>query len=137
MGQLLNREIPVDVFGQPLERDVHQPAPRNWSNSTQESHIVAVEVTDVADAVTKHRDSLDAHTKRETGVSLGIQSGIGDDLRVDHAATENLEPVALPTDAEFRAGLDEGEVVAAETGFDLSAEYTSDKRFQRALEVGE
>ena len=33
MSQFLDRQVPVDVAGKPLERDIHQAVPRNWSNS--------------------------------------------------------------------------------------------------------
>ena len=33
MGQFLDRQIPVDIPRKPLEWDVHQAVPRNWSNS--------------------------------------------------------------------------------------------------------
>src|SRR5207244_6244266 len=62
------------------------------SELPQEGEVVLIEAPDVRDAVLQHRDALDAHAERETGVRLGIDAAVLEHLRMDHAAAEDLHP---------------------------------------------
>jgi hypothetical protein len=58
----------------------------------QETDIVGVKITDIGDAVFQHRDTLKTDTEGETGIFLGIETVDLEDMRMDHAAAQDLDP---------------------------------------------
>ena len=115
----------------------------------EETHIVLEEVADVIDTVAKHRNALDAHTESVAAVLLGIDAIVLEDRRIDHAATENLEPTRAFADAAAFAAaesaadihlgrrLGEGEIGWAETDLDVGAEHLLSEIEEHLLEIGE
>ena len=77
------------------------------SELLQEAQVVRVEVTDVINAVAKQRDALYSQAKCEAGVAVGIIAGIGDDLGMDHARAENLDPAGTAARAAALAPANE------------------------------
>jgi len=57
-----------------------------------------VEVADVLDAVLHHYQAVDAAAPRETGVDIGVNAGGVQNVGVDQAAAEQLDPAGLRTD---------------------------------------
>src|SRR6476659_1056349 len=48
----------------------------------QEAHVVLEEAAQVVDAVTQHREALDAQAERETRVLLRIDAHVAEDVRM-------------------------------------------------------
>src|SRR5512140_3040156 len=58
----------------------------------QEAHVVLEERAQVGDAITQHRQALDAHAEGKTGVALRVDAAVGQHGGMDHAAAEYFEP---------------------------------------------
>ena len=100
--ELLGRERRVAVLAQPFERDEHQ----RRSELLEEAHVVVEVQAQVGDAVAQHRDPLDAHPEREAGDALGVVAVLAhvlEDVRVDHAGAEDLEPARALAQRAARA----------------------------------
>src|SRR5262245_52722489 len=69
----------------------------------QKAQVVLEEEPQIVDAIAQHGDAIDAHAPREAGVSLGIHTGGLQHVRMDHAASRDLEPARLLADAATRA----------------------------------
>src|SRR5688500_11699541 len=108
----------------------------------QEAHVVVEEASQVVDAVTQHREALDAQAEREAGVAFRIDADVTQHVRMDHAAAEHLQPARaavrlLPSDVHFRRRLGEREIARTEPHFEIALEERAHEFAQRALEVGE
>src|SRR5687768_4651652 len=75
--------------------------PRWWSRFPgatselpQEPHVVFVEMADVGDAVPEHGDALDPDAGRVAGPDFRIVADAREDVGVDHAGAEHLDPAA-------------------------------------------
>ena len=64
----------------------------------EEADVVFEVVAEVFDLPLEHGDALDAHTEGEAAVDFGIDAGGTEDVGVDHAAAENLEPAGTLAD---------------------------------------
>src|SRR4051812_32722734 len=72
----------------------------------QEAQVVAVEETDVVDAVFHHGDALRAHAEGEALDALGIVARVAQHERMHHARAEELDRAAALADATARAATD-------------------------------
>ena len=52
-------------------------------------------MTDVFDVVFHHDEAVDAAAERKAGVDVRVNSSSFHDIRVNHAATEQLNPFAV------------------------------------------
>src|SRR5262249_50595452 len=113
----------------PATRPRAEPT-KQKSKLRQESRIVFEEEAHVGDAVAEHRGAFDAEAEGEARVAFGVDAAVGEDVRVDHAGPEDLEPARPLADAtraarrvgaedaldvHLGAGFDEGEVARTET----------------------
>src|SRR5882757_7672338 len=69
----------------------------------QPAQIGVVEGAQVGDAVFQHRRTLDPHAEGEALVAGGIDAAGLQHLRMDHAAAEDLEPVAVIAQLQLAA----------------------------------
>src|SRR5690606_34804502 len=118
------------------------------SKLAQEPKIVLEEQADIVDAVTQHRDALDAHAEGKSRPALGVIPHVEQHLRVYRAGAQDFQPAlvaahpaagAVAHDAlnvHFRAGFGEGKIARAETHRALAQKLTRQDR-QRAFQVGE
>lgn len=128
--------------------------PEARSELREETGVVLEEQTDVGDAVAEHRHPLDAQTKSEPRVALRVDAAVPEDLGVNHAAAEDLDPAGVLADpatradtcvadtedaahVDLRAGLDEGEIARAETHGRAGAIEPLGEGGEHALELGE
>src|SRR6266481_2423603 len=58
----------------------------------QEPQIVCVKQADIVDSITNHRDPLDPESERPARPNFRIVTNVFKYLRMDHAASGNLEP---------------------------------------------
>ena len=70
----------------------------------QTANVGVEEGAQVGGAVFQHRQSIEAHAPGETLVLVRIMAAHLDDLRVDHAAAQDLEPVIALPQLDLRAG---------------------------------
>ena len=54
-----------------------------------------ISVLQVGQVVAQGRDALGANTKGEAGVLLGVDAAVDQDVGVDHAAAQDLDPAAV------------------------------------------
>ena len=106
-------------------------------------------MANVVDTVAQHRDALDAEPCRKTRIDVGVVAHLLENLWVDHARAENLDPTfflassaTLPAakkavDRHVYAGLDETKEVAAEADFSVAAEEALGELEKRAFEMRE
>src|SRR5919206_2791218 len=85
--------------------------PRSSRELFEKAQVVFEEEADVVDAVLEHRDALDAHAEGPAGHLFGIVADVAQDLRVDHAGAENLEPARLLAYATALARAEEAQHV--------------------------
>ena len=57
-----------------------------------------MEMTNVFDAVFHHDETVDTATEGKPSVDIRINPGCFEDMWMDHAATEELDPALLATD---------------------------------------
>src|SRR6516162_964256 len=69
----------------------------------QPAQIRIIEGAHVGDPVFEHRHALDPHPKRKALIFGRIDAAILQYPRVDHAAPEDLEPIAAGADLELAA----------------------------------
>src|SRR5690606_19691916 len=71
----------------------------------EKTQVVLEEQTQVVHAVTQHREPLDSHAECVAAVLLGIDAHVTEDVRMHHAAAQDLEPAAgLGPDVDLRRG---------------------------------
>src|SRR6266496_153502 len=91
----------------------------------QKTQIVFVEQPDVVDAVTNHRDALDAEAESPTGPDLRVIADGFKNLRMDHAAPGDLQPFLAnfaserAAEIDFEARLGIAKIMRAETDASL------------------
>ena len=69
----------------------------------QPAHVGVEEGAQVRHAVLQHGDAVDAHAPGEALHLLRIVAAEPDDVRVDHAAAQNLQPVVALAEADLVA----------------------------------
>src|SRR5690606_8697901 len=69
------------------------------SELCEKARVVFEEESKVVDPVAQHGDALDAHPEGEAGDGVRIVAGMPEDLRVDHAGAEDLQPARALADA--------------------------------------
>ena len=57
----------------------------------EESYIVLIEEAEIVDVVATHNHTLKAKTECESGVFLGIDTAVFENLRMDHTSAEKLD----------------------------------------------
>src|SRR5437660_802092 len=67
------------------------------------AQIGFVEGAEIGDAVFQHRHPLDSHPEGKALIFLGIDAAIAQYLRVNHAAAEDLQPIAAGADLQLAA----------------------------------
>ena len=119
------------------------------SKLLQKPHIIAPEITDVANVPAHHGDAFRAHAKSKSTVDFGIVTAIPQNFRVDHTASEDLKPARVLADCaalaaaqealdiHFRGWLREREVGRAETGAHILPEQTPRKIGEGAFQIAE
>ncbi len=122
----------------------------------QEAHIAFKQHAQVGHVVLQAGNALDAHAEGEAGVHLGVDARHAKDVRVHHAAAQDLDPTGALAHAAllavvqmagaaahaaahvgFSGRLGEREVMCAEAGFALGAEHLLAEVIQGALQVAE
>eukprot|EP01037_Dinobryon_pediforme_P006661 gene6661-6731_t len=111
------------------------------------AHVAFVKWAQVGDAVFEHRDALDAHAEGEALPLARVDAAVGENLGLDHAAAEDLEPVgaaadlagfAGPADVDLHGGFGEREVGAAEADREVGdAEEGAEEIDEAAFEMAE
>ena len=92
-GQRVGERVEVDVVGEgdvvaePGEEQLHRELLR-------EADVAGEHLAEVADAVALLGHAVDAEAEGEAAPLLGIDAAVAQDVRVDHAAAAELEPVA-------------------------------------------
>ena len=122
----------------------------SFSKLLQKPHIIAPEITDVANVPAHHGDAFRSHAKGKSTVDFRIITAIPQNVRVNHSASQDLQPAGVLADCaalaaaqetfhiHFRGWFSKGEVGWAETGADILAEQTpakSDRVPFRSLKV--
>src|SRR5690606_19547089 len=104
----------------------------------EEAQIVLEEQPQVVHPVAQHREPLDAHAERIAAVLLRIDAHVVQDVRMHHAAAEDLEPAAgLRPDIDLGRRLREREVRRTEAQLDLALEEARHELVQERLQVRE
>ena len=67
----------------------------------QKPHIVTPEITNVVDLVSQHQLALRSHAKGEACVTLGVVAAVLQNIRVHHAAAQDLQPVLTFAEANL------------------------------------
>src|SRR3954463_3198077 len=65
------------------------------SELLQNAHVVLPEEAQVGEAVTEHRDALDAEAEREAGPDLWVVADVREHLRIDPAGSAHLDPARV------------------------------------------
>ena len=109
----------------------------------QEAHVVFEEQAQVLHAIAKHGEAFNTETEGITGVFGGVDAGVFEHLRVNHAAAQYFQPldgtvfIAAPLDIHLGGRLSEREVRGAETNLKIvTLEEDAQEVHQHALEVG-
>ena len=115
----------------------------------EEAGVVFGEHAQVAHTVFEVGDALYTHTECVAGVDLAVYAARLEDIGVDHATSQNLDPSCVlaeaaslaaadvATDVHLCTGLSEGEVAGTETNLGVGAEHFAGEGEQHLLEVGE
>ena len=114
----------------------------------EEAEVVFEVEADVVGAVFEHGHALDAEAEGEAAVLLAVDAAVVEDVGIDHAAAENLDPAGVLAEVAAGAAADvagdvhlggrlrEGEVGGAQADADLIAEHALGEVEQRLLHVG-
>ena len=166
LGELLGAEAGIAVLEQPGERDPYRstrrgslrPVGLRVTKLPQEAHVVLVEDPQVGHAVLEEGDPLDPHPEREALHPVRVVAVLRhepEDVRVDHAGAEDLDPAAALADRVARAldhaaaaapeardvhldaRLGEREEVRLQPGLALGAEQRARDLLERAGQVRE
>ena len=138
-GQFLRRPIEIDVLLEPIESDFHE----RKLKLLQETHIVFVEQPDVVDPVADHGDAFDAETEGPAGPDFRIVADVLEHLRMHHAAAGDFEPFLAHLfdqgagEIDFEARFGVGEIMRAETDFDVFAHQFLEDEFHGAFQVAD
>ena len=105
--------------------------------------VILVEVTDIIDAVEKHREALEAHAEGVAAPDIGVVADGAEDGGIDHAAAADLDPflvdlgqvAGFEIDLEARLGVPE--VMWAEAGLGVLAEKRRENVVEQGLEVAD
>src|SRR5690606_24257192 len=81
--------VDVDPLAQPFEVYSHG---RTSGELLEKAQVVLEEQAQIAHAVAQHREPLDAHAERIAAVRFRIHAHVSQNVRVHHAAPQNLEP---------------------------------------------
>ena len=113
----------------------------------QPTGVRGEEIAQVGNAVFQHGETVDAHAERKALILIRIKPAVFENIRMHHAAAENLHPIlaltdanffadALIADVHFRRRLRERKEVRAEPGLHrIHLEIGFGEGFKRALQV--
>ena len=114
----------------------------------EEAEVVFEVEADVVGAVFEHGHAFDAEAEGEAAVLLAVDAAVFEDVGVDHAAAEDLDPAGVLAevaagaaadvagDVHLGGGLGEGEVGGAQTDADLVAEHPLGEVEEGLLHIG-
>jgi hypothetical protein len=88
--------------------------PASGRELREEAHVIVVEHPNVRDAVSQHRDALDANTEGEARVPLAVVADMLEHVGIDHAGAEDLHPPVTPRDVNLDAWLSKREKARAQ-----------------------
>src|SRR5262245_2784806 len=116
---------------------------------TQHAQVVLPERAQVGEAVTEHRDALDAEPEREPGPHLRVVADVAEDVGVDDARPAHLDPAGVlahgtadavaeeARDVELHRRLREREVARAHAHLAVRPEERTEEGQHGPLEIGE
>src|SRR5262249_18124796 len=96
---------PWHELGEPRERKLHRPSPRELGEHAQG---VLVEKTEGLHAEQALRDAIDAHPEREAAPGLRVVPRGAQHVRMDHSRAADLEPPAPLANAAIGLGTSGG-----------------------------
>lgn len=114
----------------------------------EETHIIFREHAQVLDLVLEIGDALDTHTESITGINVGIYAASFENIRINHTATENLDPsrtlaegaslapAYVATYIHLGRGFGEWEIRGTQTDFGLRAEHLTRESEKHLFEIG-
>ena len=114
----------------------------------EETHVIFGEHAQVLDLVLEIGDALDTHTESITGINIGIDAASFENIRIDHTATEDLDPsgtlaegaslAAAYVTAYIHLGrrFGEGEIRGTKTYFGLRTEHLTRESEKYLFEIG-
>ena len=65
------------------------------ADGIEKSHVVAIKLANVGDAVSPHAEPFDAETEGEPGIDFGIVADGGQHVRIDHAGASATVSVCV------------------------------------------
>ena len=123
---------------------------------TQEAHVAFQQHSKVGYVVLQASHTFHAHAEGKAGIHLRVDAGHAQNVRVNHATAQNLQPASAFAHAAtfavvqvagaaayaaayvgFSRRLREREEMCAETRFAIGAEHLLAEVFERALQVAE
>ena len=107
------------------------------SKLREKGFLVGIEQPDIVDPVTRHREPIDPHSKRESLVSIGIELTVTENFRADHARAEELHPSTAVKHVNLGAGRGEREKAGSKPQLDILSQQGADQPIEGPLEVGE
>lgn len=115
----------------------------------EETNVVLRIETEVVHLIFDLCDTFYTHAERETGIDLGVDAEIAEEVGVYHAAAEDLDPTGVLAQTTagtttYRTGdihlgtwFGEREVRGTEAHLGIGAEHLCNEIIERLLEVGE
>ena len=123
---------------------------------TQEAHVAFQQHSKVGYVVLQTGYAFHAHTEGKAGIHLRVDAGHAQNVRVNHAAAQNLQPASAFAHAatfavvqvagaaayaaayvSFSGRLGEREEMRTEASFAIGAEHLLAEVFERAFQVAE
>ena len=118
LGELLDGVGQVDVTGEPVGGEIHAL----HRELAQEAQVVFVEDADIGKSEAQRRDAVDTHAEGEPLPFLRVVTDGAQDVGVDHAAAEHLDPAVAGVGVQLRRRFGEGEIAGPQAGDGLRTE---------------